>query len=170
MATSGDLLREARARAGLTQSELATRAGVTQSVISAYEHDRRQPALSTLVDLVRATGLELEINVRPRRRPINRLTGPVGRRVRQHRKQLLDVAATHGLTRVRVFGSVARGEDRDDSDLDLLVEVDRPLGIVALGRARRALEDVVGTTVDLVPQDGLKPDVATRIEPDLVEL
>lgn len=170
MVSSGEILRDARARAGLTQSELAARAGITQSVISAYEHDRRQPALSTLVDLVWATGLELEVSVRPRRRPIDRMTGPVGRRVRRHRKQLVEVAATHGLTHLRVFGSVSRGEDRGDSDLDLLVELAKPLGVVALGRARRALEEVVGSTIDLVPQTGLKPDVAARIEPDLIEL
>lgn len=117
-----------------------------------------------------AAGLELDVSVRPRRRPIDRLTGPVGRRVRRHRKRLVDVAAVHGLTRLRVFGSVARGEDRDDSDLDLLVGLDQPLGVVALGRARQALEDVVGATIDLVPETGLKPDVAARIESDLIKL
>ncbi|HSV37760.1 MAG TPA: helix-turn-helix transcriptional regulator, partial [Nocardioidaceae bacterium] len=59
--SSGTLLRDARTRAGLTQSELAQRAGTTQSVISAYESDRRQPALTTLEGLVAATGLELEV-------------------------------------------------------------------------------------------------------------
>lgn len=43
------------------------------------------------------------------------------------------------------------------------------MGLLALGRARRALEEA-GTTVDLVPSDGLKPDVAAQIERDLVSL
>ncbi len=54
--TSGQLLRRARERAGLTQTELAARAGTTQSVISAYESNSRQPALATLANLVAATG------------------------------------------------------------------------------------------------------------------
>lgn len=168
--TSGEVLREARMRAGLTQAELAERAGTTQSVISAYEHDRRQPALSTLADLVFATGLEVEIRIRPQRPPINRLTGPVGRRVRKHRRRLVQAAADHGVNHLRVFGSVARGEDHDDSDLDLLVDLADGTGLLALGRARQALEEIVGTAVDLVPSNGLKPDVASRVANDLVPL
>lgn len=139
-------------------------------MISAYEHDRRQPALSTLADLVFATGFELDLQIRPQRRPLDRLTGPIGRRVRRRRSQLLEVAADHGLTHPRVFGSVARGTDREDSDLDRLVDIPKGMGVVALGRARQALEDVIETTVDLVPSDGLEPDVAARIERDLVSL
>lgn len=75
-------------------AELAERAGTTQSVISAYEHDRRQPALSTPMDPVFATGLELQIHIRPQSRPIERLPGPIGRRVR---RRLARVAADHGL-------------------------------------------------------------------------
>lgn len=168
--SSGELLRDARMRVRLTQAELAERAGTTQSVISAYEHDRRQPALSTLFHLVSATGLELEIRVRPQRRPIDRLTGPVGRRVRRHRKRLVRAAADHGLSHLRIFGSVARNEDRVDSDLDLLVDLADGMGLLALGRARQALEEIIGTTVDLVPSNGLKPEVAARVANELVPL
>ena len=52
MESTGELLREARRRAGLSQSELAARAGVTQSVVSEYEADKRQPAVPTLARLV----------------------------------------------------------------------------------------------------------------------
>jgi predicted nucleotidyltransferase/DNA-binding XRE family transcriptional regulator len=168
--SSGSLLRDARTRAGLTQAELAERAGTTQSVISAYEHDRRQPALSTLADLVSATGLELEVTVRTRRRPIDRLTGPLGVRVRQQRRRLVEVASQHGVTHLRVFGSVARGEEGENSDLDLLVDLPPGMGLLDLGRARQALEEIVEAVVDLVPSEGLKPDVAARVEQDLVAL
>ena len=138
--TSGSLLRDARRRAHLTQAELAERAGTTQSVISAYEAGHRQPALSTLAALVAATGFDLDVRVRPRPRPIDRLTGPVGRRVRRKRRQLVEAAAAHGITNLRVFGSVARGEDRQDSDVDLLADIPAGLGLVGLGRAREDLE------------------------------
>ncbi len=56
---SGDLLREARLRAGLTQAELGRRAGKPQSVIARWERGNVQPSLETLRQLVRACGLEL---------------------------------------------------------------------------------------------------------------
>jgi transcriptional regulator with XRE-family HTH domain len=87
---------------------------MTQSAISAYESDRRQPALRTLEGLVEATGLELEVRIRTARSPIERLTGPVGRRVRRNRRRLVETAATHGITGLQVFGSVARGDLSDD--------------------------------------------------------
>jgi hypothetical protein len=58
-ALAGDLLRLARAKAGLTQAQLAARAGVAQSLISAYENGHRQPTLPSLKRLLAAAGLEL---------------------------------------------------------------------------------------------------------------
>jgi transcriptional regulator with XRE-family HTH domain len=56
---SGDLLREARRRAGLSQAELARRAGKPTSVIGRWERNEVKPSLETLRDLVEACGLEL---------------------------------------------------------------------------------------------------------------
>jgi uncharacterized protein len=172
--SAGALLRDARRRSGLTQAELAERAGTTQSVISAYESDRRRPALATLAELVKATGLELEVRVRARgpieRRPIDRLTGPVGRRVRRNRRRLVEAAAARGITNLRVFGSVARGEDRPDSDVDILAEIPDGLGLLELGRAREEFERILDARVDLVSAGDLKPGVARRVTGDLVGL
>jgi uncharacterized protein len=169
MTTSGALLRHARQRAGLTQTELAQRAGITQSVVSAYESDHRQPALSTLAALVQATGFDLDVRVTPRK-GMSRLNGPVGRLVRKHRQDLVTTAANHGITNVRLFGSVARGEDRPDSDVDLLVDMPAGIGLLGIGRARADLEKILGAPIDLIPADALKPDVAARIASDLVAL
>jgi len=56
---SGDLLREARLRAGLTQAELARRAGTSQPAVARWESGAVQPSFERLRDLVRACGLEL---------------------------------------------------------------------------------------------------------------
>lgn len=56
---SGDLLREARLRSGLTQQQLATRAGTSQSAIARWESGAVQPSLERLRELIRACGLEL---------------------------------------------------------------------------------------------------------------
>jgi predicted nucleotidyltransferase/DNA-binding XRE family transcriptional regulator len=167
---AGALLRQARKQAGLSQVELAARAGVTQSVISAYESGHRQPSILALVALVDAAGYDLAMTLRRQPGRMGRLSGPVGRRVRRHRRDLIAVAAAHGITNLRVFGSVARGEDRPDSDVDLLADLPPGLSLFKLGRAEAELEAILSSRVDLIPAQDLKPGVWARVERDLVAL
>src|SRR4051794_27351026 len=60
------ILRRARTGAGLTQTQLAARADTSQPVISAYEHGRRDPSVTTLRRLIAATGAELDLGVATR--------------------------------------------------------------------------------------------------------
>jgi predicted nucleotidyltransferase/DNA-binding XRE family transcriptional regulator len=167
---AGALLRQARKRAGLSQVELAARAGVAQSVISAYESGQRQPSIPALARLIGAAGFELTLGLRPQPRRLRRLSGPVGRRVRRHREDLIATAAAHGVRNLRVFGSVARGEDRLDSDVDLLADLPSGLSLFGLGRLEADLEAILETRVDLIPAADLKPGVRERVERDLVAL
>ena len=169
-AIAGALLRQARKRAGLSQVDLAARAGVTQSVISAYESGQRQPSLPALARLVDAAGFELALGLRRPPSRLRRLSGPVGRRVRRHRNDLVTVAAARGVTNLRVFGSVARGEDHPGSDVDLLADFPPGLSLFGLGRLEADLEAILGTQVDLIPAADLKPGVRERVEPDLIAL
>lgn len=75
-----------------------------------------------------------------------------------------------GVTHAAVFGSVARGDDRDDSDVDIMVEVDpvRVRSIFTLGRIQARLEAIVGRPVDLARRDHLRPPVADEAERDAV--
>ena len=59
------LLRYARLKAGLSQSELAKRAGVPRTMVSAYERDRRQATLPTMMRLLKAAGFELRMQLAP---------------------------------------------------------------------------------------------------------
>jgi predicted nucleotidyltransferase/DNA-binding transcriptional regulator YiaG len=169
-ATAGVLLRQARKRAGLSQVDLAARAGVTQSVISAYESGQRQPSIPALTRLVDAAGFELTLGLRRPPGRLRRLSGPVGRRVRRHRKDLAAAAAAHGVRNLRVFGSVARGEDRPDSDVDLLADFPPGLSLFRLGRLEADLEAILGTRVDLIPAADLEPGVREQAESDLIAL
>ena len=169
--TAGALLRQARREAGLTQREVASRAGVQQSVMSAYESGGREPSLATLSSLVEACGVSLQVHLgEALPTGTGSAVGPVGRRLRRRRAAVLAVAARHGMTELRVFGSVARGQDTDRSDLDLLVHVPEGTGLLALGRFTQELEDLLHVPVDVVPDDSVKPRVRTSIDRDLVPL
>jgi predicted nucleotidyltransferase/DNA-binding XRE family transcriptional regulator len=168
--SAGTLLRQARKQSRLSQVELATRAGVRQSVISAYESGRRQPSIPALVRLIEAAGFELTLELRRQPSRLRRLSGPVGRRVRRHRRDIIAAAAAHGVRNLRVFGSVARGEDRADSDVDLLADLPPGLSLFGLGRVESDLEAILGTRVDLIPATDLKPVVRERVKRELIAL
>ncbi len=168
--SAASLLREARQSAGLSQAELARRAGVTQSVISAYESGSRQPSLPTLARLVAAAGCDLDVQVRRPGSRLRRLTGPLGRKVRRYRAELVAAAARYDVSNMRVFGSVARGEDGPDSDLDLLVDLPPAIGLLGLARLQRELEGILRVRVDLVPASDLKPTVQANVRSELVPL
>ncbi len=61
-AVASRLLAEIRRESGLSQAELARRSGIQQSVLSAYEHGRRQPSAAALARIAAAAGLELQIS------------------------------------------------------------------------------------------------------------
>lgn len=73
-----------------------------------------------------------------------------------------DLAAFH-VASLRVFGSVARGTARPDSDVDLLVTFSAPIGLFRYARLQRLLADWLGRPVDLVTEDGLKPQLQGEV-------
>lgn len=68
-----------------------------------------------------------------------------------------------GVARLSLFGSFARGEGRDDSDVGVLVEFNRPIGLFEFVRRQCQLAEVVGHDVDLVTPAALKPQLRDRI-------
>ena len=95
---------------------------------------------------------------------------PLGRRLRQRRKALLTCAGRHGATNVRVFGSVARGEDHPGSDVDLVMDLAPGTGLFELEALRRELAEILGVPVDVAPSDSLRPRVRAAVEQDGVPL
>ncbi len=78
-------------------------------------------------------------------------------------EQLWEVARRHGVLRLRVFGSWARGEAGPDSDLDLLVDVEPGTSLLDMIGLQQDLEDLVGSTVDVLTEDGISRNVKERI-------
>jgi predicted nucleotidyltransferase len=87
------------------------------------------------------------------------------------REAILSVVAHYGGCHIRVFGSVARGEERPDSDVDFLVELPRGYDLFAqrLPLAER-LADLVGRRVELVPEHELSRHIRDRVLKEAVEL
>jgi len=83
-------------------------------------------------------------------------SGPLRLLVESRREQVLAIASRHHADRVRLFGSVARGDDRPDSDIDLLVDFDEDSSLFDLMRMSRELEALLGRPVDVVSAGGLK--------------
>jgi predicted nucleotidyltransferase len=87
-------------------------------------------------------------------------------RLRAHRQQLEAVGVRHAA----IFGSVARGDNRPDSDVDVLVDVDagRVRSLFDLARIQSHVEEIVGGQVDVARRDRLRPHVAAEAERDAI--
>jgi predicted nucleotidyltransferase len=79
------------------------------------------------------------------------------------RRKILDMAARHGARNIRVFGSVARGDNRPDSDLDLLVDVEPGRTLLDVIALEQDLQELLGRRVDVLTEVGLSPYLQERI-------
>lgn len=131
-------VRTLREHAGLTQQQLADLSGVAQPNIAAYENGTRRPSPKMLARLAAAA--------RPR----------PSRVLREHRRAISDIAARHHAVSVKVFGSAARGDDRPGSDIDLLVTFAPGASLFDQADLKHDLEDLLGLSVDVVSDGGLR--------------
>ena len=86
--------------------------------------------------------------------------------VRAKREEIQKIAAKHGAQNVRVFGSVARGESRSGSDLDLLIETGPKVTSWFPGGLVYDLEALLGCRVDVVTETGLHPPLRESVLKD----
>jgi len=150
-----DVARHADAVTAQARSELvravrkAAAQGMTQSEI-ARQICRSQPEVSRLL---RFHG-----------------TSPLARNLRRNADQIRKLVGKVGGTQVRVFGSVAVGEDQPGSDIDLLFVMTKPLSLMQLGRLEQQIADLLDTPVDLVPESALRSDLHERVYSEAVSL
>ena len=81
-----------------------------------------------------------------------------------------EIAERFGVARLALFGSAARDELRDDSDVDVLVEFEGPASYNGYFTLKDYLEALLGRQVDLVTEQGLKPRARKHVERDLVRV
>ena len=90
--------------------------------------------------------------------------------LREKRQQILALAEKYGARNVRVFGSVARGDARPDSDIDFLVELEPGRSLFDLGGLLYELQSLLGVEVDVVTEKGLRARIRERVLQEAIPL
>ena len=93
-----------------------------------------------------------------------------GKRLDEIKRKILPILKRHRAKRVGIFGSFARGDQRKDSDIDILVELDKDIDLLDFIGIQQELEDILGRKVDLVEYDTIKPLIRERILKEQVVL
>jgi predicted nucleotidyltransferase len=149
---AAELIRRARLDIGMSQADLARAAGMQQPTISAYESGRKQPRAESLERVLRAARLRPSI--------------PLA----LYADSIREAAARFHLSNVRVFGSALRGEDTEDSDIDLLVSVTNSASLFDLGGFALAVEDITSFAVDLLTDDQTDDEHFSHVRDQAVPL
>lgn len=164
---AASLISRARKSAGMSQVELARRAGTSQPAIAAYESGARSPSVRTLDKIIRAAGASLVVDLRP----LSLGDGELLMQLRSHQRRIRDLAKARLIHNVRVFGSIARGEETEDSDVDLLVDYDAASrGVLALAAFASDVEALIGTPVDVSTPDLLRDEIRDQVLAEAVPL
>ncbi|MGO8819949.1 MAG: nucleotidyltransferase family protein [Desulfomonilaceae bacterium] len=90
--------------------------------------------------------------------------------LKERREEILLVAAQYGASKVRVFGSVARGDAGMDSDVDLLVQFEPGATLLRHAALVRKLKNIMGRDVQVVSERALRPRIRDRIIQEAVPL
>jgi predicted nucleotidyltransferase len=94
----------------------------------------------------------------------------VGDTIREQRDLIIRIAARHGASQVRLIGSVARGEARPDSDVDLLVTWSEGTSLLDQAALMLELESLLGRKVDIASDGWVKPSIRESVHRDAIAL
>ena len=184
----GACLIEARLTQGLSQRELANRLGLHQQQVARWEREGyRRVSLARLSAVAGMLGVYLGVH---RAAPLTVAearaayaavgeasvfspsvvsVADLGGVISRLRASAADLQLRYGVSKIGVYGSFARGEQRPDSDVDLIVEVDEPTMERVFG-AERALSGILGREVQLGSLDSINARVRSSVEEDLVHV
>ena len=141
---AAELIFDARRDAGLTQALLALRVGISQPNLAQMEAGKRTPSPEMLERILGAADYRPSI-------PVER-----------YAKRIRELAEHRGLRNPRVFGSVVRGEDHFDSDIDLLVSPSPQTTLFTLAALAADVEDLTGFPADVVSDSGASTSMGTE--------
>ncbi len=83
--------------------------------------------------------------------------------IKEVKQKITPILDQYGVKKAFVFGSVASGTARPNSDVDILIELDEPLGLFRLAQLNYTLEDALGRKVDLIKKNAIKPSFKESI-------
>ena len=95
-------------------------------------------------------------------------TAPTLQMLRERREEILALAARHGASNIRVYGSVARGDARPKSDIDVLVDIEEGRSLLDLAALHLELEDLLGFSVEIGTD--VKPRLQERVRAEAIIL
>ena len=81
----------------------------------------------------------------------------------KHRDEIIQISHQYGANNIRIFGSVAKGQDGPDSDVDFLVDLETGRSLLDLGGLSVKLQQFIGRKVDIVTEKGLHWYIKNRI-------
>jgi len=85
--------------------------------------------------------------------------------IQQHKKEIKE---KYGVKEIGIFGSLVRGEMKEESDVDILVEFEKPIGFFKFLELEEYLSDLIGRKVDLVSKKALKPHIGKYILEEVI--
>lgn len=162
----GERVAAARRSRGWTQADLARRTGLERTALAKIESGTRAMSAVELTLVARALGTSMEHLASESKAPRNAEI----RMLRQRRAAIQRIAHRHGATSVRIFGSVARGEASEDSDIDFLIELEPGRSLLDLGGMLHDLEALLGRRVDVVTPGALKARIRDRVLAEAIPL
>lgn len=147
----------------MSARDLAAASGVSTSTVTRIERNELNPTVGMLEKLLEASGHRLDIAIS------RRTSAPTLPALRSHREAIIGIVDSFGGHSVRVFGSVARGNAHDDSDVDLLIDVPAGTGLITVERIAQALEAIIPWPVDVVTSGAVRGPMA-HVSEEAVEL
>lgn len=90
--------------------------------------------------------------------------------LKEKRELIIKIGKKHGIDNIRVFGSAARLEDRPNSDLDLLVDIDPERSLFDLIRFKHELKDLLGISIDVVTEHAIHWSIKQAILAEAIQL
>lgn len=163
------ILINARKSSRLTQEQVAERAGTSQSAVVRYEKGLQTPSVDTLKRLLKANGFDLILDIKRAKKVAPK--SELFKIVQANRGEIREILHSLGARNIRIVGSVARGDDNEKSDLDLLVDIGKDTGntFKAVISAEQ-ISKIVGCDVDILVSRLCKKEVLKSLLSDAIPL
>jgi hypothetical protein len=156
----------------LKPSQVAEKLGVSPRTVHAWLAAGKLTSVRLSARVVRIPAEEIERLIAPKRPPLVEPTRetPSLAELHEMREQIVEILASHGVSNPRVFGSVVRGEERPDSDIDMLVDFPQEMSYGDLGDAEIDLATQLGVVFELCGAHELRPHIRAEVLAEAVPL